>query len=69
MREVTLPQEPEQIVQEMQTFFEENPTYDAVLFATNYLGLYGLEALGRLGWRILEQLIVISFNDNDLFRL
>ncbi|GAC1598012.1 MAG: substrate-binding domain-containing protein [Hymenobacter sp.] len=69
VREITLPQEPEQLVQEMQIFFEKNLLCDAVLFATNYLGVCGLEALGRLGRRIPEQLAVISFDDNDLFRL
>ncbi len=67
--EIPFPQEPEQIVQELQAFFLAHPACDAVLFATNYLGVYGLEALGRLGRRIPEQIAVISFDDNDLFRL
>jgi LacI family transcriptional regulator len=69
VHEVALPQEREQIVNELQEFFEAQPACDAVLFATNYLGVYGLEALTRLGKRIPEQLGVISFDDNDLFRL
>ena len=67
--EIALPQEPEQIMSEMQAFFEAHPACDAVLFATNYLGVYGLEALSCLGRRIPEQIAVISFDDNDLFRL
>jgi LacI family transcriptional regulator len=69
VHEVAFPQEPEQIVQELEVFFETNAACDAVLFATNYLGVYGLEALSRLDRRIPEQIAVISFDDNDLFRL
>jgi LacI family transcriptional regulator len=69
VHEIAFPQETEQIVQELKAFFETNATCDAVLFATNYLGVYGLEALSRLGRRIPEQLAIVSFDDNDLFRL
>lgn len=67
--EIALPQEPKQILQEMQVFFAAHPGTDAVLFATNYLGVYGLEVLKRLGRRIPSQIAVVSFDDNDLFRL
>jgi LacI family transcriptional regulator len=69
VHEIAFPQEHEQIVYELQGFFEAHASCDAVLFATNYLGVYGLEALARLGRRIPEQLAVVSFDDNDLFRL
>ncbi len=69
VHEITFPQEAEQIVHELEVFFETHASCDAVLFATNYLGMYGLEALNRLGRRIPEQLAVVSFDDNDLFRL
>jgi LacI family transcriptional regulator len=69
VQEIAFPQEPEQIVFAMQRFFETHPYCDAVLFATNYLGVSGLEALNRLGRRIPEQIAVVSFDDNDLFRL
>ncbi|NML66961.1 LacI family transcriptional regulator [Hymenobacter sp. RP-2-7] len=67
--EISFPQEPEQMVQDLQAFFAAHPACDAVLFATNYLGVYGLEALRNLGRRIPDELAVISFDDNDLFRL
>ncbi|MGI4832178.1 MAG: LacI family DNA-binding transcriptional regulator [Janthinobacterium lividum] len=69
VHEIAYPQEPEPLVQELQAFFAAHPACDAVLFATNYLGVYGLEALRNLGRRIPEQLAVVSFDDNDLFRL
>jgi len=67
--EIIFPQDPEHIIQELQAFFTANPTCEAVLFATNYLGVHGLEAISRLGLRIPEQIAVISFDENDLFRL
>ena len=69
VQEINFPQEPEQIIQDILAFFAEHPACEAVLFATNYLGVYGLEALRRLGKRIPEEVAVISFDDNDLFRL
>ncbi|WP_233635989.1 LacI family DNA-binding transcriptional regulator [Hymenobacter setariae] len=69
VHEVEFPQDTEQLVQDAQSFFEDCTTCDAVMFATNYLGVYGLEALRRLGRRIPEEIAVISFDDNDLFRL
>jgi LacI family transcriptional regulator len=50
-------------------FLQENPACEAVVFANNSLTIYGLEAIARLGRRIPQELAVISFDDNDLFRL
>ena len=69
VEEVSFQQEPEQIVQDIENFLRANPQCDAVLFATNYLGAHGLEALNRLGRRIPEHMGFISFDDSDLFRL
>jgi LacI family transcriptional regulator len=69
VQEIEFPQEPEQVLQDILAFFAAHPSCEAVLFATNYLGVYGLEALRRLGRRIPEDIAVISFDDNDLFRL
>jgi LacI family transcriptional regulator len=56
-------------VHELELFFEAQANCEAVVFATNYLGVYGLEALQRLGRRIPAQLAVVAFDDSDLFRL
>lgn len=69
IKRVGFEQEPEQMVREIQEFIQAHPACDAVLFSTNYLGVYGLDALGRLNRRIPEQMAVASFDDNDLFRL
>jgi LacI family transcriptional regulator len=42
---------------------------DAAFFTTNYLGVYGLESLRLCGKKIPADIGVISFDDNDLFRL
>ncbi|WP_375436096.1 LacI family DNA-binding transcriptional regulator [uncultured Hymenobacter sp.] len=62
-------QEPELVISQLQSFFQAYPTCNAVVFATNYLGVYGLEALRRLGRHIPEHMAVVSFDDSDLSRL
>ncbi len=67
--EVAFDQEPERMRAEIQAFVQTQPQCDAILFATNYLGAAGLDALHSLGRRIPEDLAFISFDDSDLFRL
>jgi LacI family transcriptional regulator len=42
---------------------------DAVFFLTNYLGVLGIEAIKKLGIKVPEQLAILCFDDNDIFRL
>jgi LacI family transcriptional regulator len=42
---------------------------DAVFFLTNYLGVLGIEAIKNRQIRVPEQLAVLCFDDNDIFRL
>ena len=42
---------------------------DAVFFLTNYLGVLGIEAIKKLQIKIPDQLAVLCFDDNDIFRL
>src|ERR1700754_3038478 len=44
-------------------------TVDAVFFLTNYLGVLGIEAIKKLRIKIPEELAVLCFDDNDIFRL
>lgn len=44
-------------------------TIDAVFFLTNYLGVLGIEAIKRKRIKVPEQLAVLCFDDNDIFRL
>ncbi|WP_143304611.1 LacI family DNA-binding transcriptional regulator [Chitinophaga vietnamensis] len=59
----------EDSLKELQAFIENNPEIDAIFFATNYLGILGLEAIGHLGLRMPQDLSVICFDDHDIFRL
>ena len=50
-------------------FLLQNEGVDAVFFATNYLGMYGLQSLKALGWKIPDRIAVVCFDDNDIFKL
>jgi LacI family transcriptional regulator len=51
------------------SFLNEEASVDAVFFATNYLGISGLEAIKNIGKKIPSQIGVVAFDDHDLFRL
>lgn len=51
------------------TRFIKTNKLDAVFFATNYLGILGLECLREQKIRIPEELAVVCFDDHDIFRL
>ena len=42
---------------------------DAVFFLTNYLGVLGIEAIKKLNIHVPEELAILCFDDNDIFRL
>lgn len=42
---------------------------DAVFFSTNYLGVYGLEMIRKLGWHMPERIGMVCFDDHAIFRL
>jgi len=48
---------------------EEHPELDALFFSTNYLTISGLSALKSLGKVIPEDMAIIAFDDNELFKL
>lgn len=50
-------------------YLNKNTTLDAVLFATNYLAVSGLQAIKELGLSIPEDLAVVGFDDNTHFSL
>ena len=60
----------EKVVKEIKDFVELNENkIDAIFFTSNNLGVAGLEALRSIGKRIPDDISVICFDDNDLFRL
>ncbi len=60
----------EKVVKEIKDFVVLNKNkFDAIFFTSNNLGVAGLEALRSIGKRIPDDISVICFDDNDLFRL
>ncbi len=59
----------EAVITDILTFIQANEACEAIIFSTNYLSIYGLEAIARLKRRIPQDLAVISYDDHDLFRL
>lgn len=53
----------------MSRFFQENLNLDSVVFATNYLAQNGMEMLKEEGVRTIEELGIVSFDDNDFFKI
>lgn len=56
-------------IQHITDFIKNTPDLEAVFFATNYLGLLGLESIHRLGLKLPDDLAMICFDDHDVFRL
>ncbi len=59
----------EEAIKLISQFIKKNPKMDAIFFATNYLGITGLESIKKTGLRIPEDIGVICFDDHDIFRL
>jgi len=59
----------EEMIAAIQAFVLQNPNLDALFFATNYLGVLGIEALQKCKLNIPSDIAIVSFDDNDLFRL
>ena len=57
------------MARKIRAFLEKNPGLDALLFATNYLAISGLQAITDLKLRIPEDIGVIGFDDNTHFSL
>jgi LacI family transcriptional regulator len=62
-------QDAEQMIQQMLAFLADGKDLDAVLFATNYMAVRGLEAISRLELVESSSLGIAAFDDHDIFRL
>jgi len=59
----------ELMVAQIINFLNSSQKPDALFFATNYLGISGLEAIKRLQLQVPTEIGVVSFDDHDIFRL
>lgn len=57
------------IIEAIQQYLTCNKNLDALFFATNYLGISGLEAIKKNNLTIPTDIAVVSFDNHVLFRL
>lgn len=69
VKEIAYNQAEESVLRHIISFLKRKKELDAVIFATNYLGISGLKAIKSLGLRIPDDLAVMVFDDHDLFEL
>lgn len=50
-------------------FIKQQKDLDVIVFATNYLGIYGLLGIKDLKLNIPQDIHVVSFDDHDIFEL
>ncbi|MDE1191526.1 MAG: LacI family DNA-binding transcriptional regulator [Arachidicoccus sp.] len=53
----------------IRNFLIDNNKLDALVFATNYLTLSGIKALSELKIRFPEDILIIAFDDHEIFEL
>jgi LacI family transcriptional regulator len=53
----------------MEFLSTERKGFDAVFFLTNYLGVLGIETIKKQKIKVPEEMAVLCFDDNDIFRL
>lgn len=53
----------------LKNFFDQHPDLDAVFFATNYLAQSGLEIFKENNPKLIYDLGIIAFDDNDMFKI
>jgi LacI family transcriptional regulator len=58
----------EEIVKRIKSFIKKNNP-EAIMFAANYLGVFGLEAVKSLELSIPDDIGIVCFDDHEIFRL
>ena len=69
LKEISYDFPPEKVTAHIEAFLQRRGEIDAVVFATNYLCVYGLKAIEKLGLTIPKDLGIVVFDDQDLFEL
>ena len=67
--EISFNTPPEEVTKQVRKFIRSKRPIDAVFFATNYLGIPGLEAIQQEGLSMPRDIAMICFDDHELFRL
>lgn len=57
----------EELVQAIADYLEKHTDLDALFFATNYLGIAGLEAIGKQKVKVPKEMGMICFDDHEAF--
>ena len=57
----------DEAVAEISRFIKKAKSPEAIVFATNYLGIYGLQSIKDIGLKIPEDIGVLCFDDHDVF--
>lgn len=60
---------PKQSVHKIKAFLQKEKKLEAVVFTTNYLGVYGLESIQLLQRKVPKDIGVLCFDDNEVFKL
>ena len=63
-----IPRVEEEVVKEITAFIKANKP-EAIMFAANYLGVYGLESIKALNLSIPKDIAVVCFDDLEIFNL
>lgn len=53
----------------IKNFLDQNTDLDAVFFATNYLAQSGLEVFKEQNPKLINEMGIIAFDDNDMFKI
>lgn len=56
-------------VEQLTEFIRSTPGIEALFFATNYLGITGIQSVRQLNLRVPEDIALVSFDDHDIFSL
>ena len=67
--EISFNTPPEEVTKQVRKFIRSKHPINAVFFATNYLGIPGLEAIQQEGLSMPRDIAMICFDDHELFRL
>ena len=59
----------EEAIEIITSFIKKNPEMDAIFFATNYLGIKGLQSIIACELQIPNDIAMISFDDHEIFGL